>query len=103
MKRLVIDHEATAEFRSAIAHYEGRRPGLGGEFRAAVEATLRDLRANPNLGSLYKRTALRHFTMRRFPYVIYYADLAQAVWIAAIAHGRRRPGYFLKRRPPPTG
>jgi hypothetical protein len=46
---------------------------------------------------LYKRE-FRFFRVRRFPFVVYYAELIDAIWVVAIAHGRRRPNYWRKRR-----
>jgi toxin ParE1/3/4 len=33
-----------------------------------------------------------------FPYQIFYTELEDAIWIAAVAHGRRRPDYWRRRR-----
>jgi hypothetical protein len=42
---------------------------------------------------------MRKHRLRRFPYTIHYAVLHDAIWIAAVAHQRRRPGYWAVRRP----
>ena len=34
-----------------------------------------------------------------FPYTIYYVALDDSLWIAAMAHQRRRPGYWSRRHP----
>jgi toxin ParE1/3/4 len=42
---------------------------------------------------------LRKCFVRRFPYTIFYLELAEQIWIAAVAHQRRRPGYWRNRMP----
>lgn len=98
MKSLVFQPEALGELDAAAAYYERRREGLGLTFRAAVEKALSTIHRNPGLGATYKSTDLRFQTVRRFPYVVYYAELEDAVWVVAIAHGKRRPGYWRRRR-----
>jgi len=39
----------------------------------------------------------RRYVMRRFPFVLIYRDLEGTIQILAIAHGRRRPGYWYAR------
>ena len=46
----------------------------------------------------YKATEFRHYVVRRFPYIIFYVELEEAIWIVAVAHGRRRPDYWRRRR-----
>jgi toxin ParE1/3/4 len=97
MKPSVMDVEAKAEFDGDIALYEQQRPGLGAEFREEILRVIDEIRKNPYLGGQYKRTEFRHFPIQRFPYVIYYGDLVEVIWIIAIAHGSRRQGYWKKR------
>jgi plasmid stabilization system protein ParE len=39
----------------------------------------------------------RRLVLRRFPFVIVFREAANGVEIIAIAHGRRRPGYWRDR------
>ena len=36
----------------------------------------------------------KKMVLRRFPFVIFYTVKPRAVTIRAVAHGKRRPGYF---------
>jgi toxin ParE1/3/4 len=98
MKPVVFHRLAREELDEAIGFYEGQRPGLGLDLQSEVEQAVAQIRANPGIGSPYKATEFRYWVVRRFPYVIYYADLEGAVWVVAIAHGRRRPDYWKRRR-----
>jgi toxin ParE1/3/4 len=98
VKPVRIHADAKAELEEAVAHYETQRRGLGLVFLSAFERAVVLIRENPPVGAHYKETLYRYFTLRRFPYVIYYLDLAEHMSIAAVAHGRRRPDYWRRRR-----
>ena len=99
MKPVIFHAEAEAEFRAAIAYYEQQRAGLGGEFRAAVEAAVEEIRRTPQAFAPHGNQGARKRLVRRFPYTIFYVELDEAIWVAAVAHQRRRPGYWASRSP----
>jgi hypothetical protein len=35
--------------------------------------------------------------MRRFPYLVVYREVSTGLQVIAVAHGRRRPGYWKNR------
>jgi plasmid stabilization system protein ParE len=39
----------------------------------------------------------RRYLLRRFPFFVVFREVADRVEILAVAHGRRRPGYWLGR------
>jgi len=43
------------------------------------------------------KAGTRRYVMRRFPFVLVYRTLDSTVEVVAIAHGRRRPGYWKSR------
>ena len=97
MKPVVLHDQAKAELEEAAAWYERQRLGLGGKFRSAVEDTIQRIRENPQTGPRYAATRFRYVLVRRFPYVVFYCEGAHALRVMAVAHGRRRPGYWKKR------
>ena len=98
MKPILIDRRARAELDKAMAWYEKQRAGLGLDFHGEVDKALAKIQEDPRLGSPYKRTDYRFRLVRRFPYVIYYLELDDSIWVAAIAHGSRRPDYWRRHR-----
>jgi toxin ParE1/3/4 len=103
VKPVLFHSEATAELEEAIAYYEQRRPGLGAALLDEVQRAASLIEEFPHIGAPYKITDCRHYVLRRFPYVLFYLELPDALWIVAVAHSRRRPGYWRHRTPePPT-
>jgi len=99
VKRVVLHSEARAELTQAVAYYEEQTPGLGLDFLFAVERAVAQIQENPHFGARYKDTEFRNFVIRRFPYVIFYTEWEEAIWVVAVAHGKRRPDYWRTRRP----
>jgi toxin ParE1/3/4 len=88
--------EARAEFDAALEYYELVRPGLGSAFLAEVKAATEYAQRLPQAGSPVS-DALRRTFIRRFPYYLLYATETTRIYILAVAHFRRRPGYWRSR------
>ena len=89
---------ASDEFSEAVRWYEARRPGLGGEFFDAVAATLSLIETNPEIGTKISADGqTRRALVARFPYQIVYRLRPTETVIVAIAHLKRRPGYWKNR------
>lgn len=99
MKPVVFDSEAKDEFRAAAAYYEAQRPGLGDDFVAEVEQAVQRIAQIPQAFPLHDPSGIRKCVLPRFPYTIFFLELDDRIWIAAVAHQRRRPGYWAHRRP----
>jgi hypothetical protein len=71
---------------------------LGREFFDEIQRVLRVVEDNPGLGSPFDGPYRRAYC-RRFPFgVIYRQDEEQGVlWVQAVMHLRRRPGYWKGR------
>jgi toxin ParE1/3/4 len=90
--------EAREEFSAAVRWYEEQRPGLGGElFDAVVQATS-GIQAQPEIGTLSRDRRTRRVLVQRFPYQVVYRLSANEIVIVAIAHLKRKPGYWKKRK-----
>ena len=98
MKQIILHSKARKELNQAVGYYERQKPGLGLDLLTEVEEAIFRIQADPWIGSPYKETEFRYLLVQRFPYVIYYADLLKDLWVVAIAHGRRKPGYWRRRR-----
>ena len=89
--------EAEAELEDASLFYEARIPGLGKSFAAEVQRTIYLIREFPDAGSP-TGPARRRVLVARFPYSVVYRREPDSVVVVAIAHQRRRPGYWRQRK-----
>jgi len=94
---IVVHPEAANELNGAIAFYSSRaNRELGLALINEFESVVRLLATNPHLGSQWLADAYR-FNMRRFPFNIIYRFGGEQLLILAVAHHRRRPGYWKSR------
>ncbi len=69
MCSVIFTQPARAELIDAQDWYENEAPGLGRRFRAAVEAVIQRMSANPRqFPAVYKN--IRRALLRRFPYAL---------------------------------
>ena len=99
MKPFTLHADAEAELGEALEYYEMQRAGLGRAFRLEFEAALARIRQDPQLYAVEDESGVRFCPLRRFPYTLAYLDLGDHIWLAAVAHQRRRPGYWRRRHP----
>ncbi len=87
---------AEDEMEDATLYYEQAMPGLGEQFRAEVERAARQLGQMPLLWpEIWPH--VRRCLLSRFPYALIYAVEADYVFVIAVAHQHRKPGYWRDR------
>ena len=90
--------EATAELAEAAAWYESQRSGYGETFLAAIDAATdqcgRWPRSGPLVEDITSRGEVRRAPIARFPFHVAYVASGGYVRVLAVAHDRRKPGYW---------
>lgn len=90
--------DAAREANDAVDYYDGVSPGLGDDFRTELDAALTRIRQTPHAYAV-ESGSIRVCPLHRFPHSVYYEDLPDRIWVAAVGHQSRRPGYWSRRRP----
>ncbi|HSA68292.1 MAG TPA: type II toxin-antitoxin system RelE/ParE family toxin [Burkholderiales bacterium] len=94
--KLEFHPQAEEEFLEAVSYYEVRMPGLGERFAAEVRTAGALLLEYPEIGQAMSQE-LRKLVLDRFPYYLIYNISFETVYIVAVAHERRKPGYWETR------
>ena len=90
-------HEAAeAELTEAVAYYDGKAPGLGDRLLAELKTATRYIEQYPEIAPVIDE-GIRAKVLRRFPYSLMYVVETHELYIVAIAHQSRRPGYWADR------
>ena len=93
--------DAYAELETAKAWYDEERAGLGAELINAVDQALRSIGRSPGAGSpvefVQPGPEVRRIAVARFPYQVIYIVVDGEATVIAVAHERRRPGYWKAR------
>lgn len=90
--------EAEIEFIKAIDFLEDQQGELGFEFSVEVYKSIQRITANPKSWAKVSKS-LRRILVHRFPYglLYHYDSESNHVFIVAVMHLRRRPGYWKDR------
>ena len=101
MSAVRLSSEAVDELVEAAVWYRARQPGLELEFLTEVERIL-PLIGNapgsfPRLLDVPGGLVIRRALFPRFPYAVIFMDLRGEIRVLAVAHAKRRPGYWLDR------
>jgi toxin ParE1/3/4 len=94
--KYLLHPEADEEFAEAVRWYSQISSDLGVRFYRATERLFREVCADPRLFRKFDPPARRHFS-RDFPYAVIFLEKPDCVWIVAVMHMKRRPGYWRVR------
>jgi toxin ParE1/3/4 len=95
---LEVHPTADEELAAAVEWYEEREPGLGDDFELDVLDAFDLIVARPKAWRPWAGLShVRVFPLDRFPYLIPYAARENRLIVLAIAHAKRRPGYWISR------
>jgi len=89
--------EAEEELAETAVFYESRMIGLGKSFTSEVQRTVNLIREYPDSGLLLGQK-VRRIIVRRFPYEVIYRHDPKQLFILAVAHQHRLPGYWSHRQ-----
>jgi plasmid stabilization system protein ParE len=90
-------HEAARrEANLALARYAESSIPAAQRFLDDLQAAYASAVASPLLYPLYLH-GTRRILLKRFPYFIVYLDWHDNVYVVAVAHAKRRPGYWTSR------
>lgn len=88
---------AEAEYLEQIAFYRSRQQSLGSRYREHFLKTIGQVCETPAQYAIEHPPDIRRVRLRAFPLTVIYRERDAMVQVLAIAHNRRRPGYWLGR------
>jgi plasmid stabilization system protein ParE len=88
--------EAEAEIREAFLWYFERSPIAADAFRAETIRAIDRLSVDALMWP-EDEDAIRRHMLRHFPYTVFYEVQGDTVTVLAVAHQRRKPGYWHTR------
>lgn len=88
---------AQEDLQEAAGFYERERQGLGSRFLVEVERVIERLLLHPESAPRVSRH-LRMARVGTFPYNVLYRIEDDRIFVLAVFHQRRRPGYGRNRR-----
>ncbi len=96
MKPVQVLPQAETEANKAFDWYEEQSEVAAGRFSLELRKAFLAIRQRPQLYPTYLHGTQRRI-LDRFPFSIVYRELLNQIQIIAIAHAKRRPGYWKSR------
>jgi plasmid stabilization system protein ParE len=94
--KVVLHPQADAEFLPAQQRYTDTSPPLGRRFYDEITSVFRRIIEHPHRYKQFDPPARRLFA-NGFPYAVIYVARPDTLWIIAVMHVRREPGYWKER------
>ncbi len=88
--------EAIREIRETIEWYRVRNADVADEFRTLVKSAEALIERSPESWATYMLET-RGFRFQKFPFVFVYIIRNEKVFVIALAHTKRTPGYWRDR------
>lgn len=88
--------DSTIELSEAAHFYEEHQEGLGERLLVAVEEAIAFIKKHPIIWHPDEQGRRKH-RVKRFPYLIIFKIKNDTIFILAIAHTSRHPGYWKMR------
>jgi plasmid stabilization system protein ParE len=96
MKPVGVHEDAEAEVDGAFEWYWVRSSAAAIDFDAELRIAFSALQRHPgSCASCLRGT--RRVMLHRYPYFVVFRELPRKIEIIAVAHAKRKPGYWAKR------
>ena len=95
-KKVEFHEDAVLEYEAALEWYLERSLLVASKFADALTRAIDMIVEAPHRWPAGSR-GTRRFLLQRFPFAIVYRELPAAIQVLAIAHARRKPGYWKQR------
>jgi plasmid stabilization system protein ParE len=98
MANLPIEFEPAAaeEAEEAYRWYAKRSQRAADAFIAELDSAAASISEQPGRYAAYLH-GTRRFLLRRYPYAVVYREIGPLAQVIAVAHAKRRPGYWKGR------
>jgi plasmid stabilization system protein ParE len=97
MRKIIILPHAEQDIRDSVIHYAGKEEGLEKQFLSILDQTFQLISRNPFSFPCIKNP-IRKFTVRDFPFNIFYIVENEHIYILAVFHNKRNPKVWKTRK-----
>ena len=95
-KKIRVHPDASREAEAAVEWYARRSPQAAWQFAIELRSAIERIGRTPNQFPMLAFGA-RKLVLSRFPYLVVFYETKTMIEVVAVAHARRRPGYWQER------
>ena len=96
MLKLKFHPEVSSEIKSSYLWYQEQAKGLGEAFIDELENSYQAIIEFPQIWPLFQKK-FRKFLLAKFPFSVIYRENNSTIYVVAVMHNSRKPGYWLRR------
>jgi len=93
---VVFHPDVELDISDSYHWYEGKTPGLGDDFLTELESSYDAVVEMPDTWPKFQK-GFRRFLLSRFPFSVIYRKESNTIYIVAVMHNSRCPGYWKDR------
>ena len=96
MTEIIFHPDSVREIKSSYEWYESQAEGLGEDFLKELESAYEAISELPETWPKFTKNC-RRFLLGKFPFSVIYQENDDTVFILAVMHNSRKPGYWERR------
>jgi len=96
MPNIIFHPDIESEVRASYEWYENQAIGLGDDFITELETAYQAIVELPDTWPRFQKS-FRRFLLSKFPFSVIYQFNQETIFVVAVMHNSRKPGYWSER------
>ncbi len=96
MLNIIFHPDIENEVKASYEWYQNQAAGLGEDFLTELETAYQAIVELPNTWPKFQK-GFRRFLLSKFPFSVIYRFNRETVYVVAVMHNSRQPGYWCER------
>ena len=96
MFEIIFHPDIELEVKASYQWYQNQADGLGEDFLKELEKAYETIVELPNTWPKFQ-IGFRRFLLSKFPFSVIYKVIGNSIFVVAIMHNSRKPGYWSER------
>jgi len=96
MPKIIFHPDVVNEIRSSYNWYESQAEGLGENLLSELESAYDAIAELPDTWLKFQK-GFRRFLLSKFPFSVIYRRTDNSIYVVAVMHNSRKPGYWETR------
>ncbi len=96
MLKLTFHPDVSCEVKASYNWYQEKTEGLGEDLMNELESAYQTIIGFPQTWPKFQK-GFRRFLLSRFPFSVIYRKNGSLIYVVAVMHNSRKPGYWLNR------
>ncbi len=93
---ILFHPDISLEVKSSYSWYQEQAYGLGDDFMDELESAYQTIVELPHTWPLFQY-GFRRYLLSQFPFSVIYRENKGTIYVVAIMHNSRKPGYWFHR------